>query len=43
MRCADRARRWSARRVDATDARTAADYLLAPVTAYFRRAMREPL
>jgi HlyD family type I secretion membrane fusion protein len=26
-----------------TDARTAADYLLAPLTSYFRRAMREPL
>jgi HlyD family type I secretion membrane fusion protein len=26
-----------------TDQRTAADYLLAPVTAYFRRGMREPL
>ena len=26
-----------------TDRRTALDYLLAPVTAYFRRGMREPL
>ena len=26
-----------------TDSRTAFDYLLAPVTAYFRRGMREPL
>jgi HlyD family type I secretion membrane fusion protein len=26
-----------------TDSRSAADYLLAPVTAYLRRAMREPL
>ena len=26
-----------------TDSRTAVDYLLAPVTAYLRRAMREPL
>ncbi|HJY78713.1 MAG TPA: HlyD family efflux transporter periplasmic adaptor subunit, partial [Burkholderiales bacterium] len=26
-----------------TDNRTAADYLLAPVTAYLRRAMREPI
>ena len=26
-----------------TDSRTAADYLLAPVTSYLRRAMREPL
>lgn len=26
-----------------TDERTTADYLLAPVTSYFRRAMREPL
>jgi len=26
-----------------TDSRTALDYLLAPVTAYFRRGMREPL
>ncbi len=26
-----------------TDQRTAADYLLAPVTAYFRRGLREPL
>jgi epimerase transport system membrane fusion protein len=26
-----------------TDERTALDYLLAPVTSYFRRAMREPL
>ena len=26
-----------------TDSRTAFDYLLAPVTAYFRRAMRDPL
>lgn len=26
-----------------TDSRTALDYLLAPVTAYFNRAMREPL
>jgi HlyD family type I secretion membrane fusion protein len=26
-----------------TDSRTAVDYLLAPVTSYFRRAMREPL
>jgi multidrug efflux pump subunit AcrA (membrane-fusion protein) len=26
-----------------TDSRTAFDYLLAPVTAYLRRGMREPL
>jgi hypothetical protein len=26
-----------------TDERTTLDYLLAPVTSYFRRAMREPL
>lgn len=26
-----------------TDSRTAFDYLLAPVMAYFRRGMREPL
>jgi HlyD family secretion protein len=26
-----------------TDSRTTADYLFAPVTAYMRRAMREPL
>jgi HlyD family type I secretion membrane fusion protein len=26
-----------------TDSRTALDYILAPVTAYFRRGMREPL
>jgi HlyD family secretion protein len=26
-----------------TDERTTVDYLLAPVTAYLRRAMREPL
>ena len=26
-----------------TDTRTTLDYLLAPVTAYLRRAMREPL
>jgi multidrug efflux pump subunit AcrA (membrane-fusion protein) len=26
-----------------TDSRTALDYLLAPVTAYLRRAMREPV
>ena len=26
-----------------TDARTTADYLFAPVSAYLRRAMREPL
>ena len=26
-----------------TDSRTALDYLLAPVTAYLRRGMREPL
>jgi multidrug efflux pump subunit AcrA (membrane-fusion protein) len=26
-----------------TDERTTFDYLLAPVTSYFRRAMREPL
>ena len=26
-----------------TDSRTAVDYLLAPVTSYLRRAMREPL
>jgi multidrug efflux pump subunit AcrA (membrane-fusion protein) len=26
-----------------TDSRTAADYLLAPVTSYLRRAMREPM
>jgi hypothetical protein len=26
-----------------TDDRTTVDYLLAPVTAYLRRAMREPL
>jgi len=26
-----------------TDSRTAFDYLLAPVTSYFRRAGREPL
>ena len=26
-----------------TDSRTAFDYLLAPVTAYLRRAMREPV
>jgi len=26
-----------------TDDRTAVDYLLAPVTAYLRRGMREPL
>jgi len=26
-----------------TDNRTALDYLLAPVTAYLRRAMREPV
>jgi len=26
-----------------TDTRTAVDYLFAPVTAYLRRAMREPL
>jgi hypothetical protein len=26
-----------------TDSRTAFDYIAAPVTAYFRRAMREPL
>jgi hypothetical protein len=26
-----------------TDTRTALDYLLAPVTSYLRRAMREPV
>ena len=26
-----------------TDSRTAFDYLVAPITAYFRRGMREPL
>jgi hypothetical protein len=26
-----------------TDSRSTMDYLFAPVTAYFRRAMREPL
>jgi len=26
-----------------TDSRTTVDYLFAPVTAYLRRAMREPL
>ena len=26
-----------------TDSRTALDYLIAPVTTYFRRGMREPL
>jgi multidrug efflux pump subunit AcrA (membrane-fusion protein) len=26
-----------------TDSRTTSDYLFAPVTAYLRRAMREPL
>jgi hypothetical protein len=26
-----------------TDSRTTADYLLAPIAAYLRRSMREPL